>query len=299
MWLATLIATDLASEGLDLQDADAVVHYDLPWTPLKLEQRVGRIARLGSKFRTSDVYWFAPPHALDRRLRLEARISQKVSDQIGLHVPSTSKVGHARIVNNALYDRERLGRTSGYHDGKGPCFAVVKGNCEAAIAVRWLKGVSAVPELITLSGRPLYQVSDFASVEQILSRLLAAPASQASPPEALLDRLLEILRSRLASADLGDTSQTSRWLARRLLSRAREAGKRREAAMLATLDGVLDRLRQGVSAGGERKLIDVLSERTSNDQLTGWLKEQPAAANGRPAFEIVAALFGDGSATIA
>ena len=70
MRVSTLIATDLASEGLDLQDADAVVHYDIPWTPLKLEQRVGRIARLGSVFRFSDVYWFAPPDALERRLRL-------------------------------------------------------------------------------------------------------------------------------------------------------------------------------------------------------------------------------------
>src|SRR6185436_7235888 len=46
--VAILIATDLASEGLNLQDADAVVHYDLPWTPLRLAQRIGRAARLGS-----------------------------------------------------------------------------------------------------------------------------------------------------------------------------------------------------------------------------------------------------------
>ncbi len=298
MRVSSLIATDLASEGLDLQDADAVVHYDLPWTPLKLEQRVGRIARLGSKFRTSDVYWFAPPHALDRRLRLESRISQKVCDQIGLHVPSTSKVGRAHIVNKALNERERLGRTTGRQEEKGPRFAVVTGNCEAVIAVRWLNAVSCLPELITLSGTPLYQVSDFASVEKVLSRLLTAPASEAAPPKTLFDCLLKILRNRLASADLGETSQTSRRLARRVLSKAREAGKRREPGLLATLDGVLDRLRQGVNAGGERRLIEVLSDRSSNDQLAGWLNEQPVTTNGRPAFEIIAALFGDGSAAI-
>src|SRR5437764_14565125 len=43
-----LIATDLLSEGLNLQDATRVVHYDLPWTPARLAQRVGRVDRLGS-----------------------------------------------------------------------------------------------------------------------------------------------------------------------------------------------------------------------------------------------------------
>ena len=38
-----LIATDLLSEGLNLQDAARVVHYDLPWSPARLAQRVGRM----------------------------------------------------------------------------------------------------------------------------------------------------------------------------------------------------------------------------------------------------------------
>src|SRR5207245_1888350 len=43
-----LIATDLLSEGLNLQDAVRVIHYDLPWSPARLTQRVGRIDRAGS-----------------------------------------------------------------------------------------------------------------------------------------------------------------------------------------------------------------------------------------------------------
>lgn len=43
-----LIATDVASEGLNLQDARAVVNYDLPWNPVRVMQRVGRIDRLHS-----------------------------------------------------------------------------------------------------------------------------------------------------------------------------------------------------------------------------------------------------------
>src|SRR5205814_1852382 len=40
-----LLATDLLSEGLNLQDADRVVHYDLPWSPARLAQRTRRIDR--------------------------------------------------------------------------------------------------------------------------------------------------------------------------------------------------------------------------------------------------------------
>lgn len=43
-----LIATDVASEGMNLQDAAAVVNYDLPWNPVRVVQRVGRADRLHS-----------------------------------------------------------------------------------------------------------------------------------------------------------------------------------------------------------------------------------------------------------
>jgi len=44
-----LIATDVASEGLNLQIANVVVNYEPPWTPIKLEQRIGRVWRLGQE----------------------------------------------------------------------------------------------------------------------------------------------------------------------------------------------------------------------------------------------------------
>ena len=44
-----LVATDAAGEGLNLQRADLMVNYDLPWNPNRIEQRFGRIHRIGQK----------------------------------------------------------------------------------------------------------------------------------------------------------------------------------------------------------------------------------------------------------
>jgi len=49
--LNVLICTDAASEGLNLQAAGALINYDLPWNPSKIEQRIGRIDRIGQKHR--------------------------------------------------------------------------------------------------------------------------------------------------------------------------------------------------------------------------------------------------------
>lgn len=47
--LRALVCTDAASEGLNLQAAGAVINYDLPWNPSKVEQRIGRIDRIGQQ----------------------------------------------------------------------------------------------------------------------------------------------------------------------------------------------------------------------------------------------------------
>jgi len=47
-----LLCTDAAAEGLNFQFCGALVNYDLPWNPMKVEQRIGRIDRLGQKHAT-------------------------------------------------------------------------------------------------------------------------------------------------------------------------------------------------------------------------------------------------------
>ena len=73
-----LLATDLLSEGLNLQDASVVVHLDLPWSPARLEQRVGRSARLGALHARTSVYALRPPAAAESLLRIEKRLRDKL-----------------------------------------------------------------------------------------------------------------------------------------------------------------------------------------------------------------------------
>jgi hypothetical protein len=55
-----LVATDLAAEGLNLQRAGTVVHYDIPWNPVKLDQRNGRAHRIGQRRAAVQAIYFVP-----------------------------------------------------------------------------------------------------------------------------------------------------------------------------------------------------------------------------------------------
>lgn len=72
-----LLTTDLLSEGVNLQDAQIVVHLDLPWTAARMEQRVGRVARLGSPHSVIHAYLIRPPASADAFLATGAIIDRK------------------------------------------------------------------------------------------------------------------------------------------------------------------------------------------------------------------------------
>jgi superfamily II DNA or RNA helicase len=70
----TLICTDLASEGLNLQRAGVVVHYDIPWNPVKLDQRNGRAWRIGQTRDKVHAIYFIPD---SRRTRIIETVASK------------------------------------------------------------------------------------------------------------------------------------------------------------------------------------------------------------------------------
>lgn len=54
--LSILFCTDAASEGLNLQSCDVMVNYDIPWNPMRIEQRIGRIDRIGQMSKLVHAY---------------------------------------------------------------------------------------------------------------------------------------------------------------------------------------------------------------------------------------------------
>ncbi|HJP60424.1 MAG TPA: SNF2-related protein [Gemmatimonadaceae bacterium] len=72
-----LLATDLLSEGVNLQDASTVIHLDIPWTAARMEQRVGRVARLGSAHSRVVVHLIRPPASAAAVLRAEPTVQRK------------------------------------------------------------------------------------------------------------------------------------------------------------------------------------------------------------------------------
>jgi superfamily II DNA or RNA helicase len=98
-----LIATDVLSEGLNLQDATRLINYDIHWNPVRLMQRIGRVDRRLNpdietllkadhpqlaKQRGSITFWnFLPPDDLDTLLRLYGKVSHKtllISKTLGI-----------------------------------------------------------------------------------------------------------------------------------------------------------------------------------------------------------------------
>ena len=75
-----LVATDVLSEGQNLQDAAIVVNYDLPWAIIRLIQRAGRVDRIGQSAPDILCYSFLPAEGIERVIRLRARVRQRLDE---------------------------------------------------------------------------------------------------------------------------------------------------------------------------------------------------------------------------
>ncbi|MFC4904081.1 helicase-related protein [Kocuria oceani] len=72
------IATDVLSEGVNLQQAGHIINYDLPWNPMRLVQRHGRVDRIGSTHKAIHLRCFFPDDQLEELLQLEGRLKLKL-----------------------------------------------------------------------------------------------------------------------------------------------------------------------------------------------------------------------------
>jgi hypothetical protein len=116
-WL--LLASDVAAEGLNFQRISRVIHYDLPWTAVRLAQRDGRAIRMGSSHESVEVVRFELPETLEQRIAVERAIERKAAlpARLGLDAP---------VSTERALDWPRAEPTPGW--------VVLAGECPGAIA---------------------------------------------------------------------------------------------------------------------------------------------------------------------
>lgn len=82
--LRVLIATDVLSEGQNLQDAHVIVNYDLPWAIIRLIQRAGRVDRIGQKESRIFCYSFFPADGVENIIRLRSRLNERINENANI-----------------------------------------------------------------------------------------------------------------------------------------------------------------------------------------------------------------------
>ncbi|GJD22486.1 helicase domain-containing protein [Rivularia sp. IAM M-261] len=75
-----LIATDVLSEGHNLQDCAIIVNWDLPWAIIRLIQRAGRVDRIGQNAEKIICYSFLPAEGVERIINLRLRLKQRLQE---------------------------------------------------------------------------------------------------------------------------------------------------------------------------------------------------------------------------
>jgi len=282
-----LVATDLLSEGLNLQDAARVIHYDLPWSPARLAQRVGRIDRAGSPHGRIETVTFLPPQPLANALAMEHRLVAKRRMQ--------ARAGAGPRGFDWCDRLQGLAARAGPPATPGTCAAVAAAEPAVVLVVRLGGQVEGV--VVTDAGAR----ADPARATRLLER--AAAAEPAPFDRAALERAIRraapLVRGRLAALEdarwrTAHRDRLSRRLIPWVLAAARRAATRRRHADLARLDGLVSRLARGMTAGEELLLEDLLARRAplSVRDVLAWHESLPPIGAGAeaPQVELVAAM---------
>ena len=291
-----LLATDMLSEGLNLQDAVRVIHYDVPWSPARLAQRVGRIDRAGSPHAHIETVTFMPPPALAGALAIERRWLAKARAQT--HTGS-AQIELAQGGTAAAFDWcDRLQQLAG-HTGRaaarGGCAAIAAAERAVVLVVRLAGQVEAV--IVTSGGVR----ADPACAAALLERAAGSPAVPLDHAalELAIRRAAPLVRSRLEAMErarwrAADRDRLTRRLIPWVLAAARRAAARRRHSELARLDALVSRLALGMTAGEEVLLDDLLGRRTplTVEDVLAWHERLPPRARvpDTPAVWLEAAL---------
>ena len=265
----TLVTTDVSAEGLNLQSAGRVVHYDLPWTAARVDQREGRVHRLGSPHARVEVVRFRPPAAIEQRLSQLALLERKA------RLPRLAGVGDAPEARWAWRDAmaERLDAGDA-HAG----VAWIEGREVAILAAVELR--HAGPES-TLFLEAWQSATGWSAGPTMLSRLLElAEGSRPAPADTeALDHALTMMTARLrthfqrALSEAPALDQVKEGLISRVRALAVESVRQRNDAGLARADRALRFIRGGHTAGESLWLRSLL--RTDDAAFRSALARMP------------------------
>jgi hypothetical protein len=295
-----LIATDVAAEGLDLRRAARVVHYDLPWTPMRLEQREGRVRRAASAHQEVELVRFDPPPAVETRLRQLAALEQKrvLPARAGLGAEGRglwrwraelaaefARAGAVAVGSADAGDSDGGGGAAA-GDAAGRIAAVRTGPPGVLAGFTLHAATTARDNLFMPDSWLIWLDRDGAATDDsdvVASRLRACLSAPGAPIEspvtsAALERLAPIVRERLrtlAQARWRDVMPTApaRHLVARLQAMIRPAVRRRDATELALLERTLQ-FASGGHTAGEAALVEQLA-RAPLDVLRARLRELP------------------------
>jgi len=103
--IRVLISSDVGSEGLDFQFCDTLFNYDLPWNPMKVEQRIGRIDRFGQESPRVRIY------NLSIEDSIESRILMRLYDRIEIFTRSIGDIEailgeQIRILTESIFSKK-------------------------------------------------------------------------------------------------------------------------------------------------------------------------------------------------
>jgi hypothetical protein len=316
--LNLLVSTDVLSEGLSLRRAAAIVHLDFPWTMARLEQRVGRLRRLGSPHARIAVYAIGPPvssralasvvRALQRKARLAIEITGH--DRLATAVPllgSRLARATASVVQRAeTGGLEALCRAlSLWARGGEPPSAAKAATGQAAAIALIVRGVRH--RLIALVDGGVTERA--AEVLRVVDALSVAARDDESVPESPPGAMLTIIQRwldeengrQLVQPVLDAQSPTQIAVLRALQELLERAGRFERAGLVAKIERSRQLVMSARGVGAERALAALLERAGPLDldrleeMLAGRVMPAVAAEGGASLVALLCQGRGPGS----
>lgn len=267
-----VIATDLLSEGVNLQGASVVVHLDQPWTPVARDQREGRAARMGSLYDVVDVHRIGEPRAVARLTALDARHRRKARSAAAANHPAEAA---ARVRALIAWWRAACREPA----VERHAVAAVPGARDSFVAVLAAGGSRRLA-----AGRPRrggWAVTD--DPRAVLAALAEAHPTAVTPPHPREVRaagmaILGWARRRAGRAAAGLT-RLSGAAERKELRRAQRALAGAPPAERAAAAARAERLRTMVAAGRSARMAPARTDATCEIEALLFIRASPTGAD--------------------